>query len=132
PHETRIAVEFLVPGVARARVDAVGAAYVRLYTLLWDQDEAMMLRRQALLDGRLAGGVRTVEVDGVPTRLSTVCPHWGGPLDDAPIDDGCVTCPWHGYRFDVRTGHCVDGGRLRLESSVLDSRVSASDRRGVP
>jgi nitrite reductase/ring-hydroxylating ferredoxin subunit len=37
-----------------------------------------------------------------------VCPHFGGPLDDAPVDDrGIVTCPWHGYRFDVRTGRRV-------------------------
>jgi phenylpropionate dioxygenase-like ring-hydroxylating dioxygenase large terminal subunit len=120
PHETRIAVEFLVPDVPRDRIEKVGASYVRLYTRLWDQDEAMMVRRQALLDGRLAHGVRAVDLDGVRIRLATVCPHWGGPLDEAPIENGCLTCPWHGYRFDVRTGRSADGRQLRIESPVLD------------
>lgn len=36
---------------------------------------------------------------------SAVCPHQLGPLQDSEIDaDGSVTCPWHGYKFDVATG----------------------------
>jgi hypothetical protein len=108
-HATAIRVEFLVPDVAPERARRVGAGLVGLYTLLWDQDEAMMLRRQALLDGRLDARTRAVDVAGTCVRFSTVCPHLGGPLDDAPVEDGCVTCPWHGYRFDVRTGRRVDG-----------------------
>src|SRR5206468_4637365 len=55
---TRIAVEFRLPGISPARADAVGEAYTDLYTRLWDEDEAMMIRRQALLDAasRSAGG----------------------------------------------------------------------------
>jgi len=117
PCATRIAVEFLVPNVPADRAERIGAAYVRLYTLLWNQDEAMMTRRQALLDGRLVHGTREIEVDGVRLQYGTVCPHLGGPLDDAPVADGCITCPWHGYRFDVRTGRNADGLALRLETS---------------
>ncbi len=36
------------------------------------------------------------------------CPHRGLPLaaEGRPIDDpgGVIRCPWHGSRFDVRTG----------------------------
>ena len=117
PDSTRVAVEFLVPDVAPDRVARVGAFYVRLYTLLWDQDEAMMMRRQALIDGRLADGVREVEVNGLRVRHATVCPHLGGPLDDAPVEDGCVRCPWHGYRFDLRTGRNAEGRPLRLATA---------------
>jgi len=113
--ETRIRVDFLVPGIAPEHAERVGAVYVGLYTLLWDQDEAMMRRRQALLDGTLACPTREVLVDGAPAQFATVCPHLGGPLDDAPVDGGCVTCPWHGYRFDVRTGRSTDGHGLRLD-----------------
>jgi Rieske 2Fe-2S protein len=115
PQATRVAVDFLVPDVEPERFDRIGAFYVRLYTLLWDQDEAMMVRRQALLDGRLANGMREVEVDGVRIRHTTVCPHLGGPLDAARVEHGCIRCPWHGYRFDVRTGRSADGRSLRLE-----------------
>ena len=118
PDDTRIAVEFLVPDVSPDHVERLGAFYVRLYTLLWNQDEAMMVRRQALLEGRLANRMREIEVNGVRLRHPTVCPHLGGPLDDAPVEDGCVRCPWHGYRFDVRTGRNLDGRALRLETAA--------------
>jgi len=117
-HATGVAVEFLVPEVAPDRAARIGAFYVRLYTLLWDQDEAMMIRRQAFLDGRLANAMREVEVSGARIRHATVCPHLGGPLDDAPVEDGCVRCPWHGYRFDLRTGRDTGGGPLRLETAA--------------
>ncbi len=52
---TGIVVEFRVPGVGAARADAVGAAYLRLYTRLWDEDEKMMMRRQALIDAQRIG-----------------------------------------------------------------------------
>jgi uncharacterized membrane protein len=47
---TDIVVEFRVPGVKAERAEAVGAAYLRLYTRLWDEDERMMRRRQELID----------------------------------------------------------------------------------
>jgi hypothetical protein len=117
-HATGIVVEFVVPEVAPERAARLGAFYVQLYTLLWDQDEAMMMRRQAFLDGRLAAAMREVELNGVRIRHATVCPHLGGPLDDAPVEAGCVRCPWHGYRFDLRTGCEATGGPLRLETTA--------------
>ena len=117
-HATGVAVEFLVPEVAPERAARIGAFYVQLYTLLWDQDEAMMVRRQAFLDGRLPNAMREVAVNGVRIRHATVCPHRGGPLDDALVEDGCVRCPWHGYRFDLRTGREAAGGPLRLETEA--------------
>lgn len=41
---------------------------------------------------------------------SAVCPHLLGPLGESAIAaDGTVTCPWHGYRFDVTTGENIGG-----------------------
>jgi nitrite reductase/ring-hydroxylating ferredoxin subunit len=51
PDATDIAVSFLAPGVAAAAKSKLGAAFVQLYTRLWDEDEAMMQHRQAFLDG---------------------------------------------------------------------------------
>lgn len=50
-HATDITVSFLVPGVAPEAARMLGAAFVQLYTRLWDEDEAMMQQRQAFLDG---------------------------------------------------------------------------------
>ncbi|MBR0653980.1 Rieske 2Fe-2S domain-containing protein [Roseomonas arctica] len=53
--------------------------------------------------------------DGALVAHSTICPHWLGPLEDAPVEDGCaIRCPWHGWRFDARTGASLDGHRARL------------------
>jgi nitrite reductase (NADH) small subunit len=43
--------------------------------------------------------------DGSVRVLDNSCPHVGGPLVDGAIHDGCVVCPWHGWRYDLRSGH---------------------------
>jgi hypothetical protein len=107
-HATRVHVDFLVPDVRPERREQIGAGYVYVYTRLWDEDEAMMIRRQALLDGRLPESTREALIDGTVCRFSTICSHLGGPLETAEIDAaGIVTCPWHGHRFDARTGRRV-------------------------
>ncbi|MEE9606984.1 MAG: Rieske 2Fe-2S domain-containing protein [Myxococcota bacterium] len=139
---TDVEVEFLVPGVAPESADALGRAYTGLYTRLWDEDEAMMRRRSLLLvrRGAVAGRSRSLDLgpeDELRARLPVVvegngqafrivslngelvahatgCPHALGPLDCAELEDGWIRCPWHGYRFDLRTGRCADARRLRL------------------
>jgi hypothetical protein len=91
-------VDFLVAGVRPDAAASLGRSYVALYAQLYDEDESMMVGRQRYLDRSFAGEVR--------------CPHRGGPLGE-PCD-GVRTCPWHGYRFDVATGACLDDERLRL------------------
>jgi nitrite reductase/ring-hydroxylating ferredoxin subunit len=51
PDATDITVSFLVPGASDEAAARLGAAFVQLYTRLWDEDEAMMRHRQAFLDG---------------------------------------------------------------------------------
>src|SRR3989441_5064360 len=36
--------------------------------------------------------------------LANVCLHRGGPLGGGDLSGSVVTCPWHGWKFDVRTG----------------------------
>jgi nitrite reductase/ring-hydroxylating ferredoxin subunit len=152
---TDIEVEFLVPGVAPHSREALGGAYVALYTRLWDQDEAMMQRRSFLLESppsalaarepvdlgpsgeldarlplRAVFGGRPVVVarcDGELLAFDALCPHALGPLDEAPIVGGRVVCPWHGKAFDVRTGHgCGVDSRMRLAPAP---RVDIDDGR---
>ena len=60
---------------------------------------------------------RLVEVAGEIVVHTTVCPHLGGPLAECELDGGTITCPWHGYRFDVRSGANVDGRPCRLAAA---------------
>jgi nitrite reductase/ring-hydroxylating ferredoxin subunit/uncharacterized membrane protein len=47
--------------------------------------------------------------DGRWTGIGARCSHRGGPLQDGTIEDGCVTCPWHGSRFRLDDGAVVAG-----------------------
>lgn len=43
-------------------------------------------------------------VAGVFHAVENICPHKGGPLGDGTLDGENVSCPWHGWRFNVVTG----------------------------
>lgn len=59
-----------------------------------------------LVDGRRICLVRVhEEVFAVEDR----CPHRDFPLSGGDVVNGCLECPWHGARFDVRTGQCTQG-----------------------
>jgi glycine betaine catabolism B len=45
-----------------------------------------------------------VNVEGKYYALGNVCTHVGGPLDEGTLEGYEVECPWHGSKFDVRTG----------------------------
>jgi nitrite reductase/ring-hydroxylating ferredoxin subunit len=54
------------------------------------------------------------------------CPHEGYPLREGTLDDACVlTCNWHGWKFDLRTGdNLLQGDRLRTyPTKVADGAV---------
>ena len=43
-------------------------------------------------------------VGGTFYAVENSCPHQGGPLAEGWIEGPIVTCPWHAWCFDVRTG----------------------------
>jgi nitrite reductase/ring-hydroxylating ferredoxin subunit len=76
---------------------------------------AAALRARLPLRVDVAGeGFRVVEHEGRLLAHPLVCPHLGGPLDEATLDGGAVVCPWHGYRFDCESGRGPDGQRCRM------------------
>ena len=54
----------------------------------------------------LVGGqkVALFNVGGALHAISDTCAHRGGPLSEGDLDGTTVTCPWHGWSFDVTTG----------------------------
>jgi nitrite reductase (NADH) small subunit/3-phenylpropionate/trans-cinnamate dioxygenase ferredoxin subunit len=45
----------------------------------------------------------------------------GASLASGHLDDSAVSCPWHGWRFDVRDGSWCDNRRLKTD--VFEVRV---------
>ncbi|HKZ49654.1 MAG TPA: non-heme iron oxygenase ferredoxin subunit [Candidatus Nanoarchaeia archaeon] len=39
--------------------------------------------------------------------IDNTCTHAGGPLCEGDLDGTIITCPWHGSKFDVKTGKVV-------------------------
>jgi nitrite reductase/ring-hydroxylating ferredoxin subunit len=66
-----------------------------------DVDEKSLLR-VALPDDRVI--VVVMLADGTYVAFDGRCPHKGGPISDGRICDDVVICPWHGFRFDLRSG----------------------------
>lgn len=57
--------------------------------------------------GEYVAGERIVALFNVGGRfhaLDGICPHQGGPLGKGTLSGCIVTCPWHGFQFDVTTG----------------------------
>ena len=48
--------------------------------------------------------VALFNVEGNYYALDGVCPHQGGPLAKGCLDGATVSCPWHGWQFDVVSG----------------------------
>ena len=78
----------------------------------------MSRHRVAFRDEFPAGSAREVVVENRVVAvyrvgdefyaMDGVCPHAGGPLGEGQLSGTRVTCPWHGWQFDVTTGrHCL-------------------------
>jgi nitrite reductase/ring-hydroxylating ferredoxin subunit/uncharacterized membrane protein len=69
-----------------------------------------------------------------PYVLEARCTHRGGPLHEGTTADGCITCPWHGSRFELATG-AVRSGPASVPQPVYEVRASegaVSIRRAEP
>jgi len=49
-------------------------------------------------------GIALCNSGGTIYALDNTCPHAGGPLGEGSVDGDVVECPWHGWRFNLRTG----------------------------
>jgi nitrite reductase/ring-hydroxylating ferredoxin subunit len=59
---------------------------------------------------RGAGPWVVLNVDGQRLAVSRRCRHLRADLAEGHIDEaGCLVCPWHGARYDVRTGRMLSG-----------------------
>jgi nitrite reductase/ring-hydroxylating ferredoxin subunit/uncharacterized membrane protein len=88
------------------------------------------------------GATRRVEVAGRGVLLyrergrvhamEDACPHAGGPLSEGQVNDGIVTCPWHGSQFRLTDGAVCRGpatfSQLRLQARIRGGQVEVRGR----
>ena len=85
---------------------------------------------QRLTVGRVGdipdGGVAVVTIgkkdvaifnqNGKLFAIDDMCPHMGASLSGGVVEDGCVTCPWHAWRFRLADGVWADSPRVKIGS----------------
>jgi nitrite reductase (NADH) small subunit len=81
------------------------------------------------------GSAKSVSVQGKDLALFNVggtiyatdntCLHQGGPLGEGILQDGVITCPWHMWEYNVRTGEKLGNPEIRVATYPV--RVEGSD-----
>lgn len=64
--------------------------------------------------------------DGSVTVLDDICPHAGASLAGGHIEEGCVVCPWHAWRFSLEDGRNPDSPIVfvrRYEATIREGWV---------
>ena len=74
-----------------------------------------------------AGG-KTLAVfncEGTFYAMDNACKHRGGPLGEGSVSGTSVTCPWHGWEYDVASGACQMDPSLKMQT--FDVKVDGDD-----
>ncbi|MFZ5478499.1 MAG: Rieske (2Fe-2S) protein [Myxococcota bacterium] len=72
----------------------------------------VVLHKDALDPGRIIeiiiGGtaIAVGNVGGTYYAVSNACAHADGPLGEGSLEGHVVTCPYHGWQYDLRDGSC--------------------------
>lgn len=78
---------------------------------------------QVTVDDRWVG---LFNVDGQFRALDNLCLHRGGPLCEGHVTNGIVTCPWHGWQYEVATGVLIQDPKVgvsRHETRIVGEEV---------
>jgi nitrite reductase/ring-hydroxylating ferredoxin subunit len=92
----------------------------------------MAFVRAAKTDEIPAGTIREFQLDGTTIALANVagkfyainnsCLHRGGPLGQGVLADRVVTCPWHGWEYDVTTGKITQNPSVGVDCYPVEVR----------
>ena len=69
--------------------------------------------------------VAIFNVDGSFYAIDNICKHRGGPLGEGELDGDTVSCPWHGWQYNVKNGNCLTKDGIKMDS--YEVRVEGDD-----
>lgn len=119
-------------GGALIGIDTIGVAA---------RDPADGWRPALRLDALADGVVVPVAVDGVDLILAQVagrlvcyrnaCAHMAMPLHEGELEDGVLTCPWHGFAYLLESGACLTAPEVRLDPCPVRARAGLVEVRPI-
>ena len=75
------------------------------------------------------GSVRSTTLGGEKVLLSrngatvtcfqNACAHLGFPIHDGEVENGIITCPHHGFQYDLSSGECLTAPEVSLQSHAV-------------
>jgi len=75
--------------------------------------------REFHVEGR---AIAVANVDGKFYAINNTCLHRGGPLGQGTLYGKVVTCPWHGWQYDVTTGKVTQNPAVGVDCYPLEVR----------
>ena len=60
--------------------------------------------------------IAVFNVKGQFFAIDDFCPHMGASLSGGYVEDGCVACPWHYWRFRLADGTWADNPKQKIGS----------------
>jgi nitrite reductase/ring-hydroxylating ferredoxin subunit len=75
--------------------------------------------REFALDGKV---VAIANVAGKLFAINNVCLHRGGPLGEGELNGQVVTCPWHGWQYDVTNGKLATNPAVGVQTYTVEIR----------
>lgn len=88
--------------------------------------------RTVKLDELPPGTVRELQVEGKAVAVANVagkiyainnsCLHRAGPIGQGSLSGNVVTCPWHGWQYDVITGKVVQNPAVGVDCYPTEVR----------
>lgn len=66
--------------------------------------------------------IALANVDGKFFAINNVCLHRGGPLGQGELGGKIVTCPWHGWQYDVTNGKLLTNPAIGVECYPVEVR----------
>lgn len=67
--------------------------------------------------------------------VSNICRHQGGPLGEGKVVDGCITCPWHGFQYQMEDGQSPPPFTEKIATyatRILDGVVYVNPKPNAP
>lgn len=66
--------------------------------------------------------IALANVAGKFFAINNICLHQGGPLGEGDLDRQVVTCPWHGWQFDVTNGQLLSNSAVTTTCYSVEIR----------
>lgn len=64
------------------------------------------------------------KVEGAYYAISNKCPHMGGSLYNGTLEDGVITCPRHGAKYDAKTGKGLGKPKILFWEFKMENDLS--------